>query len=627
MSSPRRFATIAALAASLTLAVGLAPLATAGAAISSTTTSSTGPQLPQLPAARSAAGWLAGQFNAQGFITTTTGGSKTPDLSSTAQSVLALSAANADLPVARQGLTYLQAHVATYVTVDGAAGPGKLALLILDAVALGVNPHSFGGTDLVARLLATQQTSGTDAGLFGTETQLATYLAGTYDQGLALVALAAAGVSGTAPVKAAVSWLTAEECPDGGWTLPDQSLNACTGVPGTFPNTGPDTNSTALAVEGLVAQGSLPSFVSTGVLGFFTAAQDADAGWSYYPNSSTAPQTTQPTSTGLVIQALLALGLSPTAPSLAKGTATPVSTLLSFQLTSGPAAGAFFEKTAATTGSLFATYEAIPASAGLTLPFGPSGTGYWEVASDGGLFAFGTAGFYGSMGGQPLNQPIVGLTSTPDGRGYWEVASDGGLFAFGDAQFYGSMGGKPLNKPVVGIAATPDGQGYWEVASDGGLFAFGDAAFYGSMGGKPLNEPIVGMASTPDGKGYWEVASDGGLFAFGDAAFYGSMGGKPLNQPIVGIASTPDGKGYWEVASDGGLFAFGDAAFYGSMGGKPLNKPIVGIAATPDGQGYWEVASDGGLFAFGDAVFYGSMGGKPLNKPVVGIGANLARPA
>ena len=80
------------------------------------------------------------------------------------------------------------------------------------------------------------------------------------------------------------------------------------------------------------------------------------------------------------------------------------------------------------------------------------------------------------------------------------MASDGGIFAFGDAQFYGSMGGKPLNKPIVGIAATPDGGGYWEVASDGGIFAFGDAQFYGSMGGKPLDKPVVGMAASPEGR-------------------------------------------------------------------------------------------------------------------------------
>jgi hypothetical protein len=58
------------------------------------------------------------------------------------------------------------------------------------------------------------------------------------------------------------------------------------------------------------------------------------------------------------------------------------------------------------------------------------------------------------MGGQPLNAPIVGIAPTADGGGYWEVASDGGLFAFGDAAFHGSMGGQPLNAPIVGIAPT-----------------------------------------------------------------------------------------------------------------------------------------------------------------------------
>ena len=250
----------------------------------------------------------------------------------------------------------------------------------------------------------------------------------------------------------------------------------------------------------------------------------------------------------------------------------------------------------------------------------PGPTGYRFVASDGGIFSFGNLPFCGSMGGQPLNAPIVGMGSTPDGGGYWEVASDGGLFAFGDAAFYGSMGGKPLNRRIVGIAATPDGGGYWEVAADGGLFAFGDAHFFGSMGGQPLNAPIVGLGSTPDGGVYWEVASDGGLFAFGDAHFFGSMGGQPLDRPIVGLAATPDGGGYWEVASDGGIFAFGDAVFSGSMGGRPLNQPIVAIAPDP-GVGYWEVAADGGIFAFGAAAFSGSMGGRPLNRPIVGMSA------
>jgi hypothetical protein len=76
------------------------------------------------------------------------------------------------------------------------------------------------------------------------------------------------------------------------------------------------------------------------------------------------------------------------------------------------------------------------------------------------------------------------------------VASDGGIFAFGDAGYYGSMGDKPLDRPVVGMAATPDGRGYWLVASDGGIFAFGDAGYYGSMGGKPLDAPMVGLGGS-----------------------------------------------------------------------------------------------------------------------------------
>jgi hypothetical protein len=45
------------------------------------------------------------------------------------------------------------------------------------------------------------------------------------------------------------------------------------------------------------------------------------------------------------------------------------------------------------------------------------------------------------------------MAATPDGHGYWIAASDGGIFTYGDANFYGSMGGTVLNKPVVGVAS------------------------------------------------------------------------------------------------------------------------------------------------------------------------------
>ena len=152
-------------------------------------------------------------------------------------------------------------------------------------------------------------------------------------------------------------------------------------------------------------------------------------------------------------------------------------------------------------------------------------SGCLDGGPDGGIFSYGSAGFYGSTGAITLNKPVVGMAATPDGRGYWLVASDGGVFAFGDAGFHGSMGAHPLNKPVVGMAAAPQGGGYWLVASDGGIFSFGTAGFHGSTGSLTLVQPMVGMARTPDGGGYWMVAADGGMFALGDAGFFGSAVG------------------------------------------------------------------------------------------------------
>ena len=118
-----------------------------------------------------------------------------------------------------------------------------------------------------------------------------------------------------------------------------------------------------------------------------------------------------------------------------------------------------------------------------------------------------------------------GMAATPDGGGYWLVASDGGIFSYGDAVFFGSAGSLRLNAPVVGMAATPDGAGYWLVASDGGIFSYGDAVFAGSAGALHLDAPVTGMAATPDGGGYWLVARDGGVFTYGDAPYFGSLGG------------------------------------------------------------------------------------------------------
>jgi len=66
------------------------------------------------------------------------------------------------------------------------------------------------------------------------------------------------------------------------------------------------------------------------------------------------------------------------------------------------------------------------------------------------------------------------MASTPNGKGYWLVAADGGVFAFGDAPFYGSVPGAPasewLGQAIVGITATAGG--YDLTTSAGSVYAF-----------------------------------------------------------------------------------------------------------------------------------------------------------
>jgi hypothetical protein len=202
--------------------------------------------------------------------------------------------------------------------------------------------------------------------------------------------------------------------------------------------------------------------------------------------------------------------------------------------------------------------------------------------------------------GLALRAGVVGITSNPAGRGYWLVGSDGGVFAFGKAGFFGSTGNDRLNAPIAAIAATSDGRGYWLVANDGGVFAFGNARFHGSTAGLPLAAPIVAIVPTKDDGGYWLIGADGGVFAFGNAHFHGSAVNLQLASPIVGAAGSTAGHGYWLVGSDGGVFAFGDARFHGSD--HDLLQPAVGIAAAANGHGYWVARADGSVRGYGVTV-------------------------
>ena len=155
------------------------------------------------------------------------------------------------------------------------------------------------------------------------------------------------------------------------------------------------------------------------------------------------------------------------------------------------------------------------------------------------------------------------------------MASDGGIFSYGDAQFYGSAASVP-GQDIVGMAASPDGGGYWEVSTTGRVFSFGDATPAGDIPslGLHLNGFIVGITPDPVTGGYWLVGSDGGIFSFG-VPFFGSTGAIHLNQPVVAMRSTGDGARLLVRASDGGIFSYGDAAVP-RLNGRAAPEPADG---------------------------------------------------
>jgi hypothetical protein len=319
-----------------------------------------------LQRAQRGAQWLANQIKHNGGYVKSFG---VADPTSTAYAVIGMRAAGVDKPASDQAIRYLRTKIGSQVQLGGHDAPGALAEYILAAVADNQDPRHFGGTalqnNLVFRLLTTARTTGTDKGLFGVQSP--TY-DGAFRQGLALAALKAAHVPGSNPrVAAGVTWIVKQQCSNGLWqAYRSNPANACAPAnPSNF--TGPDTNSTSMAVQGIAAWGGHPK--RSLVLQSLDRVQSANAGFPYIaaPN-----QAADPNSTALVIQTLIAEGSSPTATMWLKGTKTPFTALASYQLgCAQPGYGAFFFPPS-TSPNVFATVQAVPAMASKTLPVAAS---------------------------------------------------------------------------------------------------------------------------------------------------------------------------------------------------------------------------------------------------------------
>ena len=275
----------------------------------------------------------------------------------------------------------------------------------------------------------------------------------------------------------------------------------------------------------------------------------------------------------------------------------------------------------------YASASPSPPPAPVTSPVA-SHHGYWLDGSDGGIFSFGSAQFYGSTGSLALQRPVVGIVPTRDDGGYWLDASDGGVFSFGDTQYYGSVpglglhpagSGQPnsLNAPIVGMVPSIDDGGYFMVASDGGVFAFGDAHFAGSCPGiGGCSGAAVAVMPDASGNGYWLVTKTGTVYTFGDASYYGAPGN--TGSPVTSAVRTPNGGGYWILTANGTVYNYGNAGDYGDAAGAfgGLN-PAAAIFTTSDGGGYWIASANGTVDQYGDAPNDGGMSSSHLNGSII----------
>ena len=171
------------------------------------------------------------------------------------------------------------------------------------------------------------------------------------------------------------------------------------------------------------------------------------------------------------------------------------------------------------------------------------------VAAAVSVLALGTIGLTALTSGSSGAAGLRAEATT--GSGYWLAGSDGGVFAFGTARFYGSLAGKALAAPITGIVATGDDRGYWLTGRDGSIYPFGDAVSKGSMAGQRLAGPIVAITATHPAAGAPATGPRGPAGARGAAGANGTNGTNGLagSNGTNGVSAAPNFAYIYNTAS------------------------------------------------------------------------------
>ena len=252
----------------------------------------------------------------------------TADPGTTTDAVVALAAgrqASADTGDAiDRAITYLRANGEPYA----AKGDGQRAKLVLAYEAAGQN-----GGDVWAPIQSGDYT----AGAVGS---------GSFD--LAEVVLAAVAI-GSDRTSEFADLLAKAQLDDGSWEFGSGQ--------------GGDTNTTALAVQALVAAGADDASIDQ-ALGFLQKGRAANGGYTYTPADNPNKNVPDANSTALVVQAEIAAGADENTDAFQQA----ADALGAFQ----NASGQFRYTDDQPDDNLFATVQALPAIAGLRLPVQPS---------------------------------------------------------------------------------------------------------------------------------------------------------------------------------------------------------------------------------------------------------------
>lgn len=298
---------LAGVLATLALIVGL---------VGSTQPASAAPVTNPLEAG---AHWLASQVGDDGTLEGFTPGQA--DYGSTLQGIIALAAAGHEGPTARLMLDAVNGDIETVIAPFGSDDAGRLGLAILANLALGEDPTDVDGVNLVERLQASQRPTGDpDAGLYGSADPT---FDGAFRQGLAVLALAGVGVVDDA----GTAWLVDQQCDTGSWQAYRADTAVACPVPSAATFSGPDTNSTAMALMALTAQGVTPD---ADAVAWLTSVRSSTGGWPYFGDPAEASDSS---STGLVLAALTTAEQAPAGQAaLMQLDASGQSDLLSFQV-------------------------------------------------------------------------------------------------------------------------------------------------------------------------------------------------------------------------------------------------------------------------------------------------------